>query len=243
MQGTGLKGTKLRGTEIVKIEKQELETIILDVRKEQKDLYELVQIETSRGRVDCAYYRAEGTDKGVIMVTGVSGDFDSPADSLYPRLSADLKKTGISSLRIKFRNPKNLAEALIDILVGMEFLESENVRIFGLIEHSFGGAVVVRAAYNNLKVKTIVMLSTQGSGIDPISLLPKDTSVFLIHGEEDETISPDVSVLAYNLAHEPKRIEIYDSKAGHDLDEVSDEVYVEVKDWIIKYLKRPDVEL
>jgi hypothetical protein len=52
MQGTGLKGTKLRGIEIVKIEKQELETIILDVRKEQKDLYELVQIETSRGRVD-----------------------------------------------------------------------------------------------------------------------------------------------------------------------------------------------
>jgi alpha/beta superfamily hydrolase len=243
MQGMGLKGTKLRGIEKVKIEKQELETIILDVRKEQKDLYELVQIETSRGRVDCAYYRAEGTDKGVIMDTGVGGDFDSPADSLYPRLSADLKKTGISSLRIKFRNPKNLAEALIDILVGMEFLESENVRIFGLIGHSFGGAVVVQAAYNNMKVKTIVMLSTQGSGIDPISLLPKDTSVFLIHGEEDETISPDVSVLAYNLAHEPKRIEIYDSKAGHDLDEVSDEVYVEVKDWIIKYLKSPDVDL
>jgi predicted esterase len=162
---------------------------------------------------------------------------------LSPRLSADLKKTGICSLRIKFRNPKNLAEALIDILVGMEFLESENVRIFGLIGHSFGGAVVVQAAYNNKKVKTIVMLSTQGSGIDPISLLPKDTSVFLIHGEEDETISPDVSVLAYNMAHEPKRIEIYDSKAGHDLDEVSDEVYVEVKDWIIKHLKSPDVDL
>jgi alpha/beta superfamily hydrolase len=204
MQGTGLKGTKLRGIEIVKLEKQELETIILDVRKEQKELYELVQIETSRGRIDCAYYRAEGTDKGVIMVTGVGGGFDTPADRLYPRLCADLRESDISSLRIKFRNPKNLAEALIDILVGMEFLESENVRIFGLIGHSFGGAVVVQAAYNKKNVKTIVMLSTQGSGIDPISLLPKDTSVFLIHGEEDETISPDVSVLAYNLAHEPK---------------------------------------
>lgn len=243
MQGTGLRGTKLRGTEIIKIEKRELETIILDVKREQKDLYEFVQIETSRGRIDCAYYRAEGTDKGVIMVTGVGGGFDTPADRLYPRLSADLRETGISSLRIKFRNPKNLAEALIDVLVGMEFLESENVRTFGLIGHSFGGAVVVQAAYNNKEVKTIVMLSTQGYGIDPISFLSKDTSVFLIHGEEDETISPDVSVLAYNLAHEPKRLEVYDSKAGHELDEVSDEVYVEVRDWIIKYLKSPDMDL
>jgi len=236
-----LRGTKLRGTEIIKIEKRELECIILDVKREQKDLYEFVQIETSRGRVDCAYYRAEGTDKGVIMVTGIGGGFDTPADRLYPRLSADLKDTVISSLRIKFRNPKNLAEALIDVLVGMEFLESENVGTFGLIGHSFGGAVVVQAAYNNKKVKTIVMLSTQGRGIDPISFLSKDTSVFLIHGEEDETISPDVSVLAYNMAHEPKRIEIYD-KAGHELDEVSDEIYVEVKAWIIKYLKSSDME-
>ena len=243
MQDTGLRGTKLRGTKIIKIEKQELETTIFDVKREQKDLFEFVQIETSRGKVDCAYYRAEGTDKGVIMVTGVGGGFDTPADSLYPRLSADLEKTGISALRIKFRNPKDLAEALIDVLVGMEFLESENVKAFGLVGHSFGGAVVIQAAYNNNRVKTIVMLSTQGRGIEPISFLPRDTSVFLIHGEEDETISPDVSVHAYDLAHEPKRIEVYEARAGHELDEVSEEVYVEVRDWIIKFLgNRQEIE-
>lgn len=96
--------------------------------------------------------------------------------------------------------------------------------------------MVVQATCNNKNVKTIIMLSTQGSGIEPISFLPKDTSVFLIHGEEDETIPSDVSVLAYNMAHEPERIEVYDSKTGPELDEVSDEVYVEVKDWILKYL-------
>lgn len=237
MQNMELRGTKLQGTEIIKIEKQEIQTVILDVEKEQKDSYEFVHIDTSRGRVDCAYYRAEGTDKGVIMVTGVTGDFDTPAEGLYPRLSVDLKEMGMSSLRIKFRNPKDLSEALTDVLVGMEFLKSENVGVFGLIGHSFGGAVVVQAAFNNKNVKTIVLLSTQGYGIAPISFLPKDTSVFLIHGEEDEIISPDVSVQAYDLAHEPKRIEIYDAKAGHELDNVADEVYVEIKDWIIKYLK------
>lgn len=171
------------------------------------------------------------------MVTGVTGDFDTPAEGLYPRLSADLKEIGISSLRIKFRNPKDLSEALTDVLVGMEFLKSENVGVFGLIGHSFGGAVVVQAAFNNKNVKTIVLLSTQGYGVAPISFLPKDTSVFLIHGEEDEVISPDVSVQAYDMAHEPKRIEVYDAKAGHKLDNVADEVYMEVKDWIMKYLK------
>ncbi|AKB78248.1 hypothetical protein MSHOH_1765 [Methanosarcina horonobensis HB-1 = JCM 15518] len=238
-----MRGTKLQGTEIINIKKRDLETIILDVKREQKDFYEFVQIGTSRGRIDCAYYGAEGTDKGVIMVTGVHGGFDSPADSLYPRLSSDLRETGISSLRIKFRSPKDMAEALIDVLVGIEFLKSENVRILGLIGHSFGGAVVVQAAFNNKNVKTIVMLSTQGRGVDPISFLPKDTSVFLIHGEEDEVIPPDVSVLAYDMAHEPKRIEVYDAKAGHELDNVADEVYVEIKDWIMKHLNGPHKDL
>jgi pimeloyl-ACP methyl ester carboxylesterase len=237
MQGRELRGTKLRGTEVIKVEKQELETIILDVRRESMDGFEFVQIETSRGRVDCKYYKARETDKGVIMVGGIGEGFQTPSDSLYPRLCADLKEIDISSLNLKFRNPKDLAESVIDILVGIEFLKSENVRVFGLIGYSFGGAVVVQAAFNEKNVKTIVMLSTQGLGVSPISLLPKETSVFLIHGEEDEIIPPDVSVLAYDLAHEPKRIEIYDTKAGHSLDEVSDEIYVEVKDWIVKNLK------
>lgn len=37
--------------------------------------------------------------------------------------------------------------------------------------------------------------------------------------------------------HMTKRIEIYDTKTGHGLDGVADEIYVEVKDWITKYLR------
>lgn len=171
------------------------------------------------------------------MVTGITGGFDSPADSLYPRLSVDLKNRDISVLRIKFRNPVNLAESILDTLLGIKFLKAENVEIFGLIGHSLGGAVIVQAAFNEKNVKTIVMLSTQGRGVDPISILPKDTSVFLIHGEEDQIIPLDISVFTYDLAHEPKRIEVYDAKAGHELETVADDVYVEIRDWILKYLK------
>lgn len=110
---------------------------------------------------------------------------------------------------------------------------------FGLIGHSFGGAVVVQAAFNDKSVKTVVTLATQSYGISPISFLPEGTSVLLVHGvhgEADETLSSRSSVYAYNLAHEPKRIKIYEN-AGHGLKEVSSEVYTEVRNWILDNLR------
>jgi alpha/beta superfamily hydrolase len=236
MQGEKLRGTKLRNSWVFSIAKQDFETLIIDVKTKIEDSFELICIETNRGRIECKYYKADEADKGIVLVGGIGGGFQTPADSLYPRLGEHFKKTGISSLNIKFRKTGNLAESIIDVLVGIEFLKSENIKTFGLIGYSFGGAVVVQAAFNETEVKTIVLISTQGYGLSPISFLPKETSIFLIHGEEDERIPPEISVQAYEQAHEPKRIEIFDTKASHDLDEVADEIYVEVKDWITKYL-------
>jgi len=148
----------------------------------------------------------------------------------------DLPDSGISSLRIRFRYPDDLAKATMDVLVGIEFLKEEGVTKFGLIGHSFGGVVVVQAAFNESNVKTIVVLSTQGFGISPISHLAEGVSVLLIHGEADETLPSGGSVYSYFLAHEPKKLIVYEG-AGHGLTEVSDEVYNEVKSWIEDYLK------
>jgi pimeloyl-ACP methyl ester carboxylesterase len=221
----------MQGTKKIEIGEEPLEVTTLDVKREPRDSFELVRIDTSRGRIDCHYYRAEKTDKGVIMVGGIGGGFDTPAEGLYPRLCADLRGIGISSLRVSFRYPTDLTEAVVDVLVGLGFLKAENVRVFGLIGHSFGGAVVIQAAFNDRSVKTVVTLATQSYGISPISHLPENTSVLLIHGEADETLPPHSSVYAYNLAHEPKKVKIYEN-AGHDLKEVSDEVYAEVRYWI-----------
>lgn len=226
----------MQGTKKDKVGEEPLEVAVLYVNREPRDSFELIGIDTSRGRIDCHYYRAEKADKGIVIVGGIGGDFDTPAQGLYPRLCADLKESGISSLRVSFRYPTDLTEAITDVLVGLEFLKTENIRTFGLIGHSFGGAVVVQAAFNEKNVKTVVTLATQSYGISPISLLPESTSVLLIHGEADETLPPSSSVYAYNLAHEPKKIKIYEN-AGHGLSEVSDSVYNEVKNWIIYNLK------
>jgi dienelactone hydrolase len=137
---------------------------------------------------------------------------------------------------VRFRYPADLNEAVFDVIVGIEFLKLENIRTFGLIGPSFGGTVVIQAAFNEKSVKTVVTLSTQSYGIGPISQLTEGTSLLLIHGEADETLLPSSSVYAYYLAHEPKRIEIY-GNAGHSLKGVSNEVYVEVKSWITDYLR------
>ena len=236
MQGEKLRDKKLRSSRIFSIVKQDFETTIVDVKTKPEDSFELVCIETSRGRVECKYHKAGETDKGIILIGGAGGDFQTPADSLYPRIGEFFKRIGVSSLYVKFRKTGDLAESIIDILAGIEFLKSENIKTFGLIGYSFGGAVVVQAAFNETDVKTIVLISTQSSGISPISFLPKETSAFIIHGEEDEIIPPELAVQVYEQAHEPKRIEIFDTKASHNLNAIADEIYEEVRDWIIKYL-------
>jgi alpha/beta superfamily hydrolase len=225
MQGEKLRGTKLRSSQIFSIIKQDFETIILDVKTKSENSFELVCIETNRGREECKYYKAEEADKGIIVVGGAGGDYQTPADSLYPRLGEYFKGMGVSSLHVKFRETGNLGESITDVLVGIEFLKLENIKTFGLIGYSFGGAVAVQAAFNETDVKTIVLISTQSAGLSPISFLPKETSVFLIHSEEDEITPPEISVYAYEQSHEPKGIEIFDTKASHNLNEIADEIY------------------
>lgn len=140
------------------------------------------------------------------------------------------------SLRVKFRVPNDLAEATFDTAAGINFLKSRGVRSIGLIGHSFGGAVVIRAAANDPAVRTVVTLSTQSYGVDPVVRLKNGTPILLIHGKEDKVLPPSSSVYTYGLAHEPKKLVLYEG-AGHSLDEVADEVYEEVKNWILANLK------
>jgi hypothetical protein len=73
-----------------------MEIAILNIKREVTESFEFIQIETSRGRIDCHYYVAEGADKGVVMVGGIGGGFDTPADDLYSRLCLYFKEAGIS---------------------------------------------------------------------------------------------------------------------------------------------------
>jgi alpha-beta hydrolase superfamily lysophospholipase len=202
---------------------------------QEHEKYQLVHIETSRGRIVCHYYEAPEAVAGVVMVGGIGGGFDTPAKGLYPKLCEDLQKMHIGSLRVQFRSPADLAEATIDTVAGVSFLQSLDIQSIGVMGHSLGGAVAIQAAAHSRAVKTIITLSTQGYGGEPVAALPQDTSILLIHGSDDWVLTPKSSEYVYQMAHEPKRLRIYQG-TGHDLDEAAEQVYEEVKGWIIEQL-------
>ena len=200
--------------------------------------YTLVEIATARGRVESRYYAAPGARAGALFVGGVGGGWDTPANGLYPTLAEELRGEGIASLRVRFRDPLDLAEAAFDVLSGVAFLSAEGIGSVALAGHSFGGAVVVRAATLSRAVQTVVTLATQSYGADAVRELGPRCSVLLVHGTADRVLPARSSEYVHELAREPKRLVLYE-RAGHGLDEVADDVRRLVFDWIVAALRQP----
>ncbi len=199
--------------------------------------YHPAKITTSRGSVHCRYYPVTGTQQAAIWVGGVGGDWDTPAKGLYPQLCQDLASKGIASLRVGYRYPTELVEAVLDVLAGLSFLQDEGIESVALIGHSFGGAVVIQAGVQSEAVRTVVTLGTQSYGADPAPELATRCSLLLLHGTADPVLPPVCSQHVYELALEPKRLILYPD-AAHGLDEVAGEVYQVVRDWVIEQLNR-----
>ena len=194
-----------------------------------------VRLDSDRGAIETRYYPpVDGPhmkgELAVIWVGGVDGGFDTPARGLYPRLAEDLTADGIASLRIRFRNPHDLEEAVYDVLCGLTFLGQRGIHHVALVGHSFGGAVMIQAAASNRgAVCAVVTLATQGFGADPVRDL--HCPILLIHGEADEVLPPMCSIHVHRMAREPKKLVLMPG-AGHCLHETAEAVCREVRDWL-----------
>jgi len=200
--------------------------------------YEALVLETDEGDIDCRFYEVPGSRLGAIWVGGVGGGFDTPAQGLYPRLSEELMAEGISSLRIRYRDPHSLEESVYDVLAGIAFLDEQGVASQALIGHSLGGAVVIQAAAESSSVRPVVALSTQSYGADPAGQLSPHCSLLLVHGLADRILPASASMTVHRWAQEPKRLVLLPN-TGHVLDETADEVYGTVKEWVRSELKKP----
>jgi pimeloyl-ACP methyl ester carboxylesterase len=203
----------------------------------QQEGYHPVKLTTSRGPIYCRYYPVIDAQKAAIWVGGVGGDWDTPAQGLYPTLCQELTSEGIASLRVRFRYSTQLVEAVLDVLAGITFLQDEGIESIALIGHSFGGAVVIQSAVQAEDVCTVVTLATQSYGTDVTPELATRCSLLLLHGTDDPVLTPLCSQHVYQLALEPKRLILYPN-AGHGLDEVAEEVHQAVRDWLIEQLNR-----
>jgi pimeloyl-ACP methyl ester carboxylesterase len=208
---------------------------------EDKYPYQLVKLDTQRGEMVCRYYSSNTHNPAsvaVVYVTGVGGGWGTPAIGLYPRLCCSLARIGIDGLRVRYRHPTDLLESVFDTLAGIAFLREEHrIKAIGLVGHSFGGAVVIQAAVQASDVVcTLVTLATQSYGAaHVISKLKHRTSALMIHGSDDKVLPAYCSEEVYQKAHDPKQIVLCEG-AGHGLDEVSEEVYELVYDWLVNSL-------
>ena len=202
--------------------------------------YRLVKLQTThQENIDCRYYYApKDIKKAVIFVGGVGGGWDSPAKELYSKLAGKLVSNGISSLRIRYRHPTDLDECVMDVIAGIKFLENNRIKSVGLVGHSLGGAVVIKAAaaLPNI-VRTVVTLSTQSYGAaESLSKLgQKRCSILLIHGTDDDVLPPMCSSYVYNKASNPKHIILFEG-AKHALEESAEEIYQTIYQWLLEHL-------
>ena len=116
-------------------------------------------------------------------------------------------------------------------------MQQEGIEQLGFGGWSFGGAVAIQAGVI-AAARTVVTFATQGYGAEVVGQLPEDSSVLLIHGDRDQTLTPYNSELVYKLAHEPKELFIFKG-AGHGLDEASEEVRHLCLEWINSSLPLP----
>jgi hypothetical protein len=137
---------------------------------------------------------------------------------------------GLASLRIRYRHPTILQDAILDVRAGMAYLQSVRIEAVALVGHSFGGAVAIQAAASSM-TRTVVTLATQSYGTEYVSDLASDCSLLLVHGTDDESLPALCSQFVYQCAHEPKRLVLYEG-AHHGLTEVAEEVYQLVSHWI-----------
>lgn len=194
--------------------------------------FQTVELPIAKGRAEGHLYGVGDKRAGVISVGGAGGGWDTPARGLYPRLAADLLGQGITSLRVKFRNPRDLDSATEDVLAGVLYLVGLGIERIALIGHSFGGAVVIRAAAVEPRVAAVVALAPQSYGAEPAARLSPSCRLLLVHGTEDTVLSPENARYIASLASAPTRLVLHPG-AGHVLDEAAEAVEAETREWIL----------
>ncbi|HEY8492182.1 MAG TPA: dienelactone hydrolase family protein [Dehalococcoidia bacterium] len=187
-------------------------------------------LHTSRGELHGRLHPCEGETGAVVMVSGATGGLDGPADAIYDRLGRALVERGVTTLRLHYRLPGQFEECVLDVLGGVSFLRGIGADRVALVGHSFGGAVVIKAAEISPAVAAVAALSSQLYGTRGVaSIAPRP--LLLVHGMEDQVLEATASEVLYNEAQEPKRLVLY-AEAGHSLIQARDQLYDLLVEWI-----------
>ncbi len=188
-----------------------------------------VMLGTTRGEIRGVLHPCATAPSAAIYVGGAMGGFEGPANDIYGRL-ADRLRPQMSGLRIHYRRPGDFEECVLDVLAGVSFLSG--VGATGgivLVGHSFGGAVVIKAAQLSPAVTGVVALSPQLHGTRTVEALGKP--LLLVHGMRDGVLDHAASEDIYARALDPKRLVLY-AEADHSLNQAAGDLEELLATWL-----------
>ena len=126
---------------------------------------------TARGLLTVLWHepspRAIEQPVAVVAVGGAMGGLLGPGRSLYHHLGTRLAEGGVPVLRVSYRRPNDLDACCLDVAAAVQLAVAAGAERVVLCGHSFGGAVVVRAAVALPEtVAGVVTFATQSAGCE-----------------------------------------------------------------------------
>jgi fermentation-respiration switch protein FrsA (DUF1100 family) len=195
----------------------------------ESETSERLQLVTSEGALPCCYHPAKG-EHAILWVFGAGGGLGGPAGGLYTRLGRQFRESGTASLELDYRHPGDLEGCILDVLIGLAYLESLGKSRIVLVGHSFGGAVVINAGVTSDAVIAVAALSSQTAGTHAVGKLSPKPVIF-IHGEKDEILPPACSRDLHAHAGEPKELILYPG-CFHGLDQCQEALDRDLSRWL-----------
>ncbi|MDB6055520.1 MAG: phospholipase [Verrucomicrobiales bacterium] len=196
-----------------------------------------MEFQTSGGPIKGRYHSVPFFDQSgaVLLVSGSSGGLDGPAARIYRSICEILPSIKVACLRLDYRFPSQFESCVKDAKVGIEFLVREKCPKIILVGHSFGGAVVISAAAAKTAVTGVISLATQTYGTDPVARI-SPRPILLLHGTDDKVLSDECSREVFRNAKDPRELKLY-LGAGHEFNEVRDELLKDVTRWVSKHCR------
>lgn len=159
---------------------------------------------TARGLLTVLWHepspRAIEQPVAVVAVGGAMGGLLGPGRSLYHHLGTRLAEGGVPMLRVSYRRPNDLDACCLDVAAAVQLAVAAGAERVVLCGHSFGGAVVVRAAVALPEtVAGVVTFATQSAGCEVAAGLV-GRPLLMFHGDADELLPPASSEMVRHLA-------------------------------------------
>jgi alpha/beta superfamily hydrolase len=192
-------------------------------------------IKTSRGEIGAMLHACEGESGAAIFVGGALGGLHGPANAIFERLgvalAAPAERSGLTSLRLHYREPGEFQECVLDVLGGLSLLKGLGAQRVALVGHSFGAAVVIKAGELSELVAGVAALSPQLYGTRTVERL-SPRSLLLAHGTFDSVLDCAASSDIYDRALEPKKLVLFEG-ADHGLSSCADELFELLSTWLV----------